>query len=181
MVETGPYGTPCIDPASVVHRQYWEANLTRYEVSTTLSFSPSDYPPHAARISYTLYLADQVTAALRDYAAAHPGAVTPAAGGLRKVDGWYDPGRSTLRHPVLVSSPRQGWFLAEPRLLDAGGDGKFFLECRAGAEGAECVRHLSLANRSVEIIMTDADLQHWAEADSTLRTALQSVLAPCIP
>ena len=55
------------------------------------------------------------------------------------------------------------------------------LECRAGAEGAECVRHLSLTNRSVEIIMDDADLQHWAEADSTLRTALQSVLAPCIP
>lgn len=181
VVETGPDGASCIDPASIVHRQYWQASLTRYEVSATLSFSPAEYPPHAARVSYTLYLADHVAAALRVYAAAHADAVQPGPGGLLKVQGWYDPARTSLRHPVLTRSDGRHWFLAEPRLLNTGEDGAFFLECRAGTDGAECVRHLKLADRSVEIIMTDADLAHWAEADATLRTALQSVLAPCIP
>ena len=181
VVETGPYGTACIDPASIVHREYWEASLNRYEVSAEMSFSVPGYASHAARVSYTLYLADHVAAAVRDYAAAHPGAVTPAVGGLKKVDGWYDPARTSLRHPVLVSAPKQGWFLVEPRLLAAGDDAGFLLECRAGAGTAECIRHIKVADRNVEISMDAADMQHWAEADMALRTALQSLLAPCIP
>ncbi len=181
VVETGPYGTACIDPASIVHRDYWEASLTRYEVAAEMSFSVPGYASDTARVSYTLYLADHVAAAVRDYAAAHPGAVTSTVGGLRKVDAWYDPARTSLRHPVLVSAPRQGWFLVEPRLLAAGGDTGFLLECRAGVGAAECIRHIKVADRSVEIIMDAADMQHWADADMALRTALQSLLAPCIP
>ncbi|HEV7164945.1 MAG TPA: hypothetical protein VGO35_06105 [Gammaproteobacteria bacterium] len=180
-MEAGPYGTACIDPASIVHRDYWEESLTRYETSATLSFSVPGYSSDTARVSYILYLTDPVMVVLRDYAAAHPDSVTPAVGGLEKVAAWYDPTRSTLRHPVLTRGHTRGWFLAEPGLLDAKGEGSFFLECRAGADGSECIRHLSVSGRSVEVIMSDADLQHWSQADAALHTALQSVLAPCIP
>ena len=181
VVETGPDGNACIDPGSIVHRQYFEESHTRYETSADLAFSLPGYTSDEARVSYIIYLPDHVAAAVRDYAAAHPKAVTQAAGGLEKVDGWYDPARSSLRHPVLMAAPDRGWFLVEPRLLQAGGDNAFFVECKAGAPGGVCLRHLKVADRSVEIAMTPEDLQHWADADVALRTALQSLLAPCIP
>ena len=138
-VEAGPDGAHCMDPASIVKRQYWEAGLTRYETSAVVSFSVPGYTSQYARVSYLIYLPDAVEAAVRDYAAAHPGAVSPGPGGLEKVDGWYDPKRSTLRHPVLVSAPDMGWFLADPRLLDPKGEGTFFLECDAAQGGSQCI------------------------------------------
>ena len=180
-VEAGPGGGACIDPGSIIHRDYWEESLTRYETDVTMSFSVPGYSSDTARVSYMLYLADPITAAIRDYAVAHPDAVTPATGGLEKVDAWYDSGRSTLRHPVLTRGHAKGWFLAEPGLLDAKGEGKFFLECRMRAGGSQCIRHFSVSDRSVEVIMADGDLEHWSQADSALRTALQSLLGACIP
>ena len=180
MVEEGPDGGTCIDSASVVKRQYWEESRTRYETSAVVRFSVPGYTSEFARVSYIIYLPDAVETALRSYAEAHLNAVTPGPGGLKKVDGWYDPKRSTLRHPVLKSSPGKGWFLVEPDLLDPKGEGTFFLECQA-ADGGTCVRHTTVAGRSVEIAMSDADQLHWADADGALRTAVQSVMAPCIP
>ena len=181
VVEEGPDGGACIAPDSIVKRQYWEESFTRYETSAVVTFSVPGYTSGYARVSYIIYLPDAVEAALRSYAEAHPSAVTPGPGGLKKVDGWYDPKRSTLRHPVLVSAPKKGWFLVEPGLLDPKGEGKFFLECSAEYGGAQCVRHTTVAGRSVEIAVTDADQLHWADTDGALRTALQSVMAPCIP
>jgi hypothetical protein len=180
VVETGPDGSACIDPSNVVKRAYWEEGLARYETSTVVSFSVSGYTSQYARVSYEIYLPDAVMVALRDYATAHPQAVSPAPGGLEKVDGWYDPKRSSLRHPVLEHAPSHGWFLAEPGLLAPKGEGSFFLECQA-KDGGTCVRHTMVADRSVEIAMTADDQLHWADADGALRTAVQSVMAPCIP
>ncbi len=69
----------------------------------------------------------------------------------------------------------------EPRLLEPGGDDAFLVECPATAKGAECIRHRSMAGMSVEIGITAEDLQHWADADATLRTTLFSLLSACIP
>ncbi|HLW73660.1 MAG TPA: hypothetical protein VKT74_01175 [Gammaproteobacteria bacterium] len=180
MLETGPDGNPCIDPILISHRQYSQEGFTRTETSVKLSFSVPGYTSDEARLSNAPYLADPMAKALRDYAEAHPRAVTPAVGGLKKVDGWPDPARSTLQHPVLVSAHDQGWFLVEPHLLDSG-DGGFFVECPARANGAECIRHRSMAGLSVEIGMTESDLQHWADADAALRTELLSLLSACMP
>ena len=180
MVELGPDGNSCIDPGSIEKREYSQVGLARYETAAVVSFSVEGYTSQYARVSYLIYVPDAVMTALRDYAAAHPKAVTPGPGGLEKVDGWYDPKRSSLRHPVLVSAPGKGWFLVEPALLDPKGEGKFFLECKA-TDGGTCVRHATVANRSVEIAMTADDQLHWADADGALRTAVQSVMAPCIP
>ncbi len=180
VVETGPDGNACIDPGSIVKREYSQQGFARYETAAVVSFSVVGYTSQYARVSYLIYVPDAVMTALRDYAAAHPQAVTPGPGGLEKVDGWYDPKRYSLRHPVLVSAPDKGWFLAEPALLAPKGEGKFFLECRA-ADGGQCIRHVVVANRSVEIAMTAADQLHWADADGALRTGVQSVMAPCIP
>lgn len=180
VVEAGPDGAACINPGSVVKRQYWEEGFTRYETAAVVSFSVPDYTSQYARVSYTIYLPDPVMAAVRSYAAAHPAAVTPGPGGLMKVDGWYDPKRSSLRHPVLASEPGTGWFLVDPQLLSPKGEGSFYLECRA-ADGGQCIRHTTVAGRSVEIAMTAADQLHWADADGALRTAVESVMAPCIP
>lgn len=180
VVETGPDGKSCIDPGSIVKREYSQVEHTRYETATVVSFSVEGYTSQYARVSYLIYVPDAVMTALRDYAAAHPQAVTPGPGGLEKVDGWYDRKRSSLRHPVLVSAPGKGRFLAEPAVLDPKGEGKFFLECRA-ADGGQCIRHVVVADRSVEIAMTPADQLRWADADGALRTGVQSVMAPCIP
>ena len=180
VVELGPDGTSCIDPGSIVKREYSQVGLTRYETAAVVSFSVDGYTSQYARVSYLIYVPDAMMAALRDYAAAHPKAVTQVPGGLEKVDGWYDPKRSSLRHPVLVSAPDKGWFLAEPALLAPKGEGKFFLECRA-TDGGQCIRHVVVANRSVEIAMTADDQLRWADADGALRTGVQSVMAPCIP
>lgn len=181
-LEYGQDGSQCIDPGTLSHRQYSrEGLLTRTETSVKLSFSLPGYTSHEARLSFTPYLFDPVTAALRDYAAAHPAAVTPAEGGLKKVNAWIDPLRSTVQQPVLVSAPDQGWFLVEPGVLEQGSEGRFFVECPAAVHGAECIRHHNIAGRTVEIGMTDEDLRHWADADKALRTALQSLLAPCMP
>ena len=66
------------------------------------------------------------------------------------------------------------------RSLDPKGEGGFFLECKA-QDGGQCIRHYIVADRSVEVAMSEADQEHWTDADSALRTALQSLLAPCIP
>ena len=179
-MELGPDGNSCIDPGSIEKREYSQEGLTRYETAAVVSFSVEGYTSQYARVSYLIYVPDAVMTALRDYAATHPKAVTPTPGGLEKVDAWYDPKRSSLRHPVLVSAPAKGWFLAEPALLDPKGEGRFFLECRA-ADGGQCIRHVVVANRSVEIAMTADDQLHWADADGALRTGVQSVMAPCIP
>lgn len=146
-----------------------------------LSFSLTGYTSHEARLSLNPYFSDPVVVALRDYAAAHPKAVKRSAGGLERVDAWYDTALSTPRYPVLASARDQGWFLVEPSLLKAdGGVDGFFVECPARAGGGECIRHHEIADRSVEVAMTDVDLQHWAESDVALRIALQSILAPCM-
>jgi hypothetical protein len=180
VVEEGPDGSNCIDPGNIVKRGYWSEGLTRYETYTVVSFSVPGYTSEYARVSYEIYLPDAVTVALRDYAAARPQAVSPAPGGLEKVDGWYDPKRSTLRHPLLVHAPGKGSFLVEPGVLSPKGEGAFFLECRA-TDGGTCIRHTTVAGRSVEIAMTADDQLHWSDADGALRTAVQSVMAPCIP
>ena len=181
-LEYGQDGGQCVDPGSLSHRQYSrEGLLTRTETSVKLSFSLPGYSSHEARLSFIPYLSDPIAAALRKYAAAHPAVVTPGTGGLEKVDAWIDPARSTTEQPLLVSAPQQGWFLVEPQLLDKDAEGGFFVECPASAHGDECIRHHNIAGRTVEIGMTDVDLQHWAEADKAIRTALQSLLAPCMP
>lgn len=181
-LEYGQDGGQCIDSDTLSHRQYSrEGLLTRTETSVKLSFSLPGYTSHEARLSFTSYLSDPVAAALRKYAAAHRAAVSPGTGGLEKVDAWIDPARSTPEQPVLVSAPGQGWFLVDPPLLDKDAEGGFFVECPASARGAECIRHHSIAGRTVEIGMTDVDLQHWADSDKAIRTALQSLLAPCMP
>lgn len=181
-LEYGQDGSQCIDPATLSHQQYSRAGLlSRTETSVKLSFSLPGYTSHEARLSFTPYLSDPIAAALRKYAAAHRGAVSPGTGGLEKVDAWIDPARSTTEQPVLVSAPEQGWFLVEPPLLDKDAEGGFFVECPASAHGAECIRHHNIAGRTVEIGITDDDLQHWADSDKAIRTALQSLLAPCMP
>ena len=180
MLETGPDGNPCIDPGLISHRQYSQGGFSRTETSAKLSFEIPGYTSDEARLSNVPYLVDPMAQALRDYAKAHPRAVTPAVGGLKKVDGWPDPARSTPDHPVLVSAPGQGWYLAEPHLLDSG-EGGFFVECPAQTHGAECIRHRRVAGLSVEIGMTEADLRHWADADVALRTELLSLLSSCMP
>ena len=181
LVETGPDGNPCLDAGSLSHRQYSRQGLSRTETSVKLSFSQAGYTSDEARLSLTPYLLDPVAEALRKYAAAHPTAVTPAEGGLKKVNAWVDAARSTPQQPVLAPAPDQGWFLVEPHLLDKGAEGGFFVECPAQANGAECIRHHNIAGRGVEIGITEADLQHWADSDKALRTAVQSLLAPCMP
>jgi len=181
VVELGPDGNPCIDSDTISHRQYTQAFLSRTETSAKLSFSLSGYTSHEARLSFNPYLVDPVTAALQAYAQAHPRAVTSTEGGLKKVNAWPDSAHSTPQQPVLVSAPEQGWFLVDPHLLEKGSEGGFYVECPASANGAECIRHHNIAGRSVEIGMTDTDLQHWADSDAALRTALQSLLAPCMP
>ena len=181
-LEYGQDGGQCVDPSSLSHRQYSRTGLlSRTETSVKLTFSLPGYTSHEARLSFTPYLSDPIAAALRRYAAAHPVAVTPASGGLEKVNAWIDSARSTTEQPVLVSSPEQGWFLVEPPLLNKDAAGGFFVECPASAHGAECIRHHDIAGRTVEIGMTDEDLQHWTDADKAIRTALQSLLAPCMP
>jgi hypothetical protein len=181
-VEYGQDGSQCVDPGALSHRQYSrEGLLTRTETSVKLSFSLPGHTSHEARLSFTPYLSDPIAAALRKYAADHPAAVTPATGGLEKVNAWVDPVHSTKEQPVVVFAPQQGWFLVEPPLLDKEAEGGFFVECPASAHGAECIRHHNIAGRTVEIGMTDDDLQHWADADKAVRTALQSLLAPCMP
>ena len=180
-LETGPDGKPCIDPDSLSHRQYSGGIFSHTETSVKLSFSQAGYTSDEARLSLTPYLLDPVAEALRKYAAVHPKAVTPAEGGLKKVNVWVDTARSTPQQPVLAPAPDQGWFLVEPNLLEKGAVGGFFVECPAQANGAECIRHHNIAGRDVEIGMTEADLQHWADSDKALRTAVQSLLAPCMP
>jgi hypothetical protein len=180
-LETGPDGNPCIDPKLISHRQYSQEGFTHTETSAKLSFSVPGYTSHEARLSNVPYFADSMAAALRDYAATHPRAVKPAAGGLRKVDGWPDPARSMPEQPVLMSAPAQGWFLVDPHLLDPGSERGFFVECPARANGAECIRHRKMAGLSVEIGITAADLQHWADADVNLHTAVLSLLSACMP
>ena len=181
MLETGPDGNPCIDPVLISHRQYSTQGFTRTEASAKLSFSVPGYTSDEARLSNVPYLADPMAAALRDYAQMHPKAVMPSIGGLEKVEAWPDPARSTPEHPLLVPAPDQGWFLAEPSLLKKGGEGGFFVECPASANGAECIRHRRMAGMSVEIGITDTDLRHWADTDAALRTALLSLLSACMP
>lgn len=181
-LEYGQDGGQCIDSNSLSHRIYTrEGLLTRTETSVKLSFALPGYTSHEARLSFTPYLSDPIAAALRKYAAAHRAAVTQGTGGLEKVNAWIDPVHSTLDQPVLVFAPAQGWFLVEPPLLDKDAEGGFYVECPASAHGEECIRHHSIAGRTVEIGMTDADLQHWADSDKAIRTALQSLLAPCMP
>ena len=146
-----------------------------------ISFSVPGLTSHEARLSNSPYRADAVAQAVRKYAAAHPNAVTPAAGGLEKVEAWPDAARSTPQRPLLVSAPVRGWYLVEPRLLEQGGDDAFLVECPAAAKGAECIRHRTMAGMSVEIGITAADLQQWSAADATLRTTLFSLLSACIP
>lgn len=181
-LEYGQDGSQCIDSGTLSHQQYSRSGLlSRTETSVKLSFSLPGYSSHEARLSFTSYLSDPVAAALRKYAAAHRVAVSPGTGGLEKVSAWIDPARSTPEQPVLESAPEQGWFLVEPPLLDKDAEGGFFVECPASAHGAECIRHHNIAGRTVEIGMTADDLQHWADSDKAIRTALQSLLAPCMP
>jgi len=181
-LEYGQDGGQCIDSDSLSHRIYTrDGLLSRTETSVKLSFSLPGYTSHEARLSFTPYLSDPIAAALRKYAAVHRAAVTPGAGGLEKVNAWIDPTHSTPDQPVLVSASGQGWFLVEPPLLDKDAGGGFFVECPASAHGDECIRHHNIAGRTVEIGMTDVDLQHWADSDKAIRTALQSLLAPCMP
>ncbi|MGE5624579.1 MAG: hypothetical protein ACM3ZT_03420 [Bacillota bacterium] len=181
LVETGPDGNPCVDPDSISKRQYSQEGFTHTETSAVLSFEVAGYTSDEARLSFNPYLSDPVAAALREYAKAHPKAVTHSVGGLEKIDAWTDPARSTPQQPVLVHAPDQGWYLVEPHLLQKDAEGGFFVECPAKVKGAKCIRHRNMAGRSVEIAMTDTDLQHWADADVALRTALLSVLSPCMP
>ncbi len=181
VLETGSDGNRCIDPSLISHRQYSQAIFSRTETSAKVSFSVTGYTSHEARLSNSPYLDDPVTEALREYAASHPKAVSSSVGGLKKVDAWIDPTHSTPQQPVLMSAPDQGWFLVEPLALQKDAKGGFFVECPATAHGEECVRHRRMAGMSVEIGITREDLQHWAEADTALRTALFSLLSPCMP
>ena len=178
-METDPQGNACIDSGSLSKRQYSREGLSRNETSAVLAFSLPGYTSDEARLSFTPYLDAPVAAALKDYAVAHPHAVTPAAGGLKKIDAWIDPVRSTPQNPVLAPAPQSGWYLVEPQLLEKGSG--FFVECPAKVNGAACIRHQKIVGRSVEIAVTDTDLRHWADADVALRIAVQSLLAPCIP
>ena len=133
VLETGPDGGTCIDPASLSHRQYAWEGIAHTETSVKLSFLVPGFTSHEARLSDVPYQADAVAEALRENAATHPKAVTPALGGLMQVDAWYDSARSTPQHPVLAHAPAQGWYLVEPKLLEKGGDEAFLAECPTAA------------------------------------------------